>query len=119
MRHSQALMYADHTALLFTGDRLLDVDDKISAELGNIFKWFTSNEMTLDLSKSKYTVFHSKEKKELSTEILGISLRGIKLQEVVSYKYLGIFIPSDMHWKTHIRHLYSKLAYGCYILLKA
>lgn len=118
LRHSQALMYADDTALLFTGDSLLDIQDKINAELENVFKWFTSNELTLNLSKTKYTVFHSRKKK-LNTETLDISLQGIKLQQVFSYKYLGIFLDSDMHWKTHIKHLCSKLAYGCYILLKA
>ncbi|XP_049517104.1 uncharacterized protein LOC125942897 [Dermacentor silvarum] len=34
-------------------------------------------------------------------------------------EFLGIFLDSDMHWKTRIKQLCSKLACGCYILLKA
>lgn len=57
--------------------------------------------------------------KKLRTETLYISLEGIKPGQVVSYKSLGVFLASDMLWQTHVKHLYYKLAYGCYILLKA
>ncbi|MDD9361468.1 MAG: reverse transcriptase family protein, partial [Anaplasma sp.] len=118
LKYSEALMYADDTALIFVGDTIGELQDKINEELTTVLAWFTSNQLTLNLKKSKYTVFHSK-KKAINYDELVIRLDNTKLQHVACYKYLGVLFDSDMHWKSQIKHICSKIAYGCYTLLKA
>lgn len=118
LKYSEALMYADDTALIFVGDTIGELQDKINEELTRVLTWFTSNQLTINLMKSKYTVFHSK-KKAINYEEIVIQLDNTELQHVACYKYLGVLFDSDMHWKSQIKHICSKIAYGCYTLLKA
>lgn len=57
LHSSNALMYADDTALLFTGDTLSALQINVMAELGRIFSWFVENKLTLNSNKTKYVVF--------------------------------------------------------------
>lgn len=118
LEHSQALMYADDTALIFTGATIEEIQPKINHDLRSVLAWFNNNYLSLNLDKTKYTIFHSR-RKQLDSNLLSISLNNKQLQHVSSYKYLGIIFESDMHWKSQIQHVCSKLAYGCHILLKA
>ncbi|MDD9362583.1 MAG: reverse transcriptase domain-containing protein, partial [Anaplasma sp.] len=62
LKYPGALMYADDTALIFVGDTIDEFQDKTNEDLTRVLTWFTSNQLTLSLKKSKYTVFHSKKK---------------------------------------------------------
>ncbi|SCV66823.1 hypothetical protein ANAPRD1_01340 [Anaplasma phagocytophilum] len=53
-------MYADDTALIFVGGTIGELQNKINEELTRVLTWFTSNQLTINLKKSKYRVFHSK-----------------------------------------------------------
>ena len=37
-----------------------------------------------------------------------ITLNGVPLEQVESFKYLGVFLSSDMSWSTHIDSVCSK-----------
>ncbi|MDD9361901.1 MAG: reverse transcriptase domain-containing protein, partial [Anaplasma sp.] len=95
LTYSEALMYADDTVLIFVGDTTGELQDKINEEFTRVLTWFTSNQLTLKLNKSNYTVFHSK-KKAINYDELVIRLENTELH-VACYKYLGVLFDSDMH----------------------
>ncbi|XP_042148844.1 uncharacterized protein LOC121837309 [Ixodes scapularis] len=71
----------------------------INQELIVLQEWFNSNKLTLNINKTKYIVFRS-NKKDVNTDGFQICTGNSILEEVSSFKYLG-------------------LTYACYALLKA
>lgn len=63
-------------------------------------------------------MFHSK-RRQTNSEELAIYLDNVQLLHVSCYKYLGVLFETDMHWKNQIKNISTKLAHGCYTLLKA
>jgi hypothetical protein len=47
---------------LKTGSCLQEIINFINTELKNIVQWFCANKMALNISKTKYVVFHNKDK---------------------------------------------------------
>ena len=62
--------------------------------------------MLLNCDKTKYMVFTNKLKVITSDPIL--SLSGTCIEQVASYKYLGIWLDEDLSFKTHITNLSKK-----------
>lgn len=116
--YSEALMYADDTALIFVGDSLSDIEGNINEELQRVHLWFRRNHLNINTAKTKYMVFHSR-RKQLDYARFNLFLDNARLQQVASFKYLGVMFDSDMNWKSHIEKTCSKLAFGCHTLLKA
>ncbi len=56
-------LFADDTTALKTGPNLTDLVNCVNNELKNMFDWFCANKMALNLTKTKYIVFHNKGKK--------------------------------------------------------
>lgn len=110
-------MYADDTALIFTGATIEEIQPKINHDLRSVIAWFNNNHLSLNLDKTKYTIFLSR-RKQLGSNSLFISSNNKQLQHVSSDKYLGIIFESNTHWKSQIQHVSSKLAYGCNIFIR-
>lgn len=63
-------------------------------------------------------MFHS-SRTELNCDHFDIHIGNEQIEQVPFYKYLDVYIESDMHWKSQVQNVCYKLAYGCHILLKA
>ena len=55
------LMYADDTTLFCNFGNMCS-ENKINYELDNIFNWLCSNKLSLNVSKTKFACFHTKQK---------------------------------------------------------
>ena len=56
------LMYADDTTLFCKFDNVCS-ENKINSELDNIFNWLCSNKLSLNVNKTKFACFHTKQKR--------------------------------------------------------
>ena len=56
-------LFADDTSGLITGDNLPELITKMNVEINTLANWFRTNKMALNLSKTKYIIFHSRGKK--------------------------------------------------------
>ena len=61
-------LFADDTSGLITGDNLPELIVKINQEINKLANWFRANKMALNISKTKYIIFHTKGKKLNTTE---------------------------------------------------
>ena len=57
------LLFADDTACLASGNSLEQLVNLINTELNKLAIWFRANKMSVNLSKTKYIIFHAKNKK--------------------------------------------------------
>jgi len=96
-----------HCTNLFLHDK--DYKTLVSAAnctLNKLSKWLNVNKLSLNLSKTCYSVF---SKTNVTSDCCRIVMNGVEISRVKSCKYLGIFIDDDLNFDVHIQHLYSKL----------
>lgn len=59
--YSEALMYADDTALIFVGDPLNQIESEINKDLHRVNLCFERNHLNINTDKTKRMVFHSRK----------------------------------------------------------
>ena len=130
------LLFADDTACLASGNNLEQLVNLINTELNKLAIWFRANKMSVNLSKTKYIIFHAKNKK-IEDENLPVvfdsnepgehrnpsfvtPLEKIHASHACensrTYKLLGINIEEHLTLETHCAMLGKKLTKSLYFL---
>ena len=78
----------------------------MNVELPKMSIWFKANKLSLNLTKTKWTLFHSEKKKRLIANDLPILyIENFEIVRESVTKFLGIFIDKNLTWKYHIEHV--------------
>ena len=88
---------------------------KISNKLRNIHSWLCSNQLSLNIEKSNFVVFHPPQKRSFN---FTLQINGEKLKHEKCIKYLGILIDSSLSWKPHIEFISKKIRRSIGVLSK-
>ena len=75
-------------------------------QLDRINQWFTSNKLSLNVSKTKYSFFYKPSKRDdipLLLPKLNINNTGIERSECL--KFLGVLLDENLCWKEHIKYI--------------
>ena len=97
------IMFADDTNIFFSDKHITSLFSTMNNELKNIQKWFNSNKLSLNASKTKYIFFHSQAHSgdiPLKLPKLEINTTTIVRESVI--KFLGVLLDENLSWKTHI-----------------
>ena len=111
-----SLLFADDTTFQMSSPNIIDLFKQTNTELGKASEWFLSNQLTLNVSKTKYMIFCPKNK-NINLQNFEIKLGTEKIErigsdkKVKSFKFVGINIDDNLSWKEHISKMKSKLAY--------
>ena len=92
----------------------------MNEKLASINIWFTSNKLSLNAKKAKYSFFHKPSKKDdipLMIPKLTISNHVIERQEFI--KFLGVLLDENLNWKEYIKYIENKIAKNLRLLYKA
>ena len=103
------IMFADDTNLFYTHSNIQKLFSTMNEELASINQWFTSNKLSLNAKKTKYSFFHKPSKKDdipLMLPKLTISNHVIERQEFI--KFLGVLLDENLNWKEHIKYTENK-----------
>ena len=68
-------------------------------------QWFISSKLTLNISKTKYSFFHKRSKRDnilLLLPKLNINNSGTEPSEYL--KFLGALLDENLSWKEHIKY---------------
>jgi len=76
-------------------------------------KWFKSNQNFLNFDKTCFIQFFNKIK---CTSDIQIKYADKQLSLANETKFLGLFINSNLSWKTHTECIKSKLSSACYAM---
>ena len=112
-------MYADDTVLYFSSNSLNQARDTVQADLNVLINWCTKNKLTINCKKTKYCVYgmRSVVKKSKTVDMI-ISLNGISLERVCSYKYLGFILDDQLNFNKHMNEMISTVSHKLYLLSK-
>ena len=103
-------LFADDTNLFFSSKSLLDIESTAKNELGYVHKWLCCNQLSLNIEKSNYVIFHAPQKK--ITFPVHLSLNNCLLKQESATKYLGVLIDENLNWKSHVSLIESKIKRG-------
>ena len=80
-------------------------------DLQNIDQWMIANKLSLNASKTKCMLFRSTKSKTPPSD-QSISLRKLDIEQVSSFKFLGVHIDEHLTWSVQAKHVLNKLRSG-------
>ena len=100
------VMFADDTNLFLSNKNIIDLFNDMNTEIRKVSKWFKANKLSLNLTKTKWTLFHSSNKKRFIPQILpDLFIDDFKIQRDTVTKFLGVVIDENLTWKYHIDYV--------------
>ena len=115
------LLFADDTTYQLSGNNLSELYANANIELEKAATWFKSNKLTLNVKKTKYILFRSKNMDvdwtnlnlKLGSELVDRIGNGCKEN---SFKFVGHYLDEFISWDQHLKHVISKLASADYAI---
>lgn len=97
-------LFADDTNLFVFGKSASETIVRAASCIDLLSNWFLSNKLSINLSKTCYMTFPS----NLHCEN-GLSVNGVSIEKVATFKYLGVLLDDELNWCPHIDQIYYKL----------
>ena len=108
----KAILYADDSTLITS----LDTSEvNINYELSKISNWLKLNMLSINVSKSKFIVFHMPQK---GFNIPSLNINNTNIERVTEFNFLGIIIHQHLKWDSHINKIAMKISSATGIIYK-
>ena len=94
-------MYADDTTIYFNLEEFdsQNTEKDINAEVEKVNTWLKLNKKSINVQKTKFMVFHRKQKKSVRSIV---AIDNTVVKRVQSFNFLGIMLNEALSWKIHI-----------------
>ncbi len=89
------IMFVDDTTAYAVSSSLPDLLSNINIDLNSWLTWLRTNKLSLNVSKTKYMIFSTKE----LGPMCDIEIEGSKIERVDYNKFLGIIIDRKLKWQ--------------------
>jgi hypothetical protein len=106
-------LYADDTSLIITDSDTQRFEKDINTTVIQLNRWFNSNLLLLNLEKTYFLQFLTKNTKATD---LHISYANKKIPSIQSTKFLGLLIDNNLLWHCHIDQMIPKLNKAYYVI---
>ena len=106
-------MFADDTTLGSTLKIIIkhckesNINSIINKELSYVNEWLKVNKLSLNISKSKYMLFHTSRRK---VESLKIKIDNTEIERVINFNFLGLTMNENMTWTDHTNKIANKIS---------
>jgi hypothetical protein len=128
-------LFADDTNALSQHDNLSDLIDLINIELQKIAQWFKANKLVINVAKTKYIIFRTKnrninmkgkdifinfnnfneiEKPELKIKLTRVHNDGPPCDQ--TYKLLGVLFDEFLSFNQHVTYVQNKLSKALFLM---
>ena len=92
------IMYADDTTLFCNFNDPNITEETLNEELKKLTRWLNANQLSLNVGKTKFMVFHS-ARKVVRYPVLVIN--NTPIERVTNFNYLGLQLSNDLNWDKH------------------
>ena len=103
-------MYADNTNLTYSAVDQTELFLAMNHDLVELKEWLNSNRLSLNVVKTKYMFIGTRHKTSSISKQNNISLDGHQIDNVVTYKCLGIHRDETLSWEAHISEVIGKVS---------
>jgi len=108
LKHCEVAIYADNTVIYFSSLCITEIEHFINKDLSKLSSWFSTNHLTLNISKSKFILIGSPHKISSCNDI-NVVIDETSLEYTDTFKYLGVTINSTMSWGDHVEAISTKI----------
>ena len=108
-------MYADDTVIYDADANLDNVYTRMQQSLDDFGMWCLQNKLTVNTGKTKIMAFTA-SKQKLTGLHIDLSLNGVKLMVVPSYKYLGVVLDPHLKYDLHVKQQLKSINHKTWIL---
>ena len=102
------IIYADDTTLFNPLTHTNISDTMIIVELQKVYSWLSANKLSLNVTKTKYTIFHS-QWKSVSQRKFNLKINDIPIERVYNFNFLGLTLNENLKWDSHINKISNKI----------
>ena len=96
---AKILLYGDDILLYKPINTPINFDD-LQADINTIAHWISGNHLTVNSFKTKWMLIS--QKRSQAHHLPPLYLNGSVIQPVEHYKYLGVWISSNLTWSKHV-----------------
>ena len=107
------ILFADDTSIIVKGRDPIDLQKNMENIFDQINDWFKTNLLTINMDKTNYIQFRTKNK---PTTHLTITSNNQPVTPVSNIKFLGLYINDSLNWNQHIDYISTRLSTVCYIM---
>lgn len=111
--HHKCILFADDTTFIFKCTSKDTYEVEINKSIDTIVTWLNSNNLLLNLDKTKLIQFKNYK---MTSHTMNIKYKDSKIECVESIMFLGFKIDQNLNWKLHIDHICTKLNRFVYAL---
>ena len=111
------ILFADDSNVFIQGNNLNNMVSTMNRELNKIYTLVISNKLSLNVSKTSYMIFKTRNLKILENNY--VMIMGAKIVRVCNLKFLGIILDCHLSWQNHIDFIRKKISKAIGIILKA
>ena len=97
-----AAMYADDTTVTFSADDTASLELQINKELECLNKWLVVNKLSLNVNKTEFMLFTTRQKRAFINDALSININGKPIRQVKTAKTLGLHIEETQASRAHL-----------------
>ena len=94
-------MYADYTTLYCNVSNNV-TDDLLNYELSKIWHWFGANKLALNVSKTKFMVFHTVNKHVIYPKL---TINETNIERVTNFNFMGLTLSSTLSCNYYINKI--------------
>ena len=105
------IMFADDTNFFYSNKNIKLLFKPLNEELKRIQLWFNINKLSLNITKTKYSFFHSSACQDrIPLRLPELKINNITIKREPTMKFLGILLDENFNWKEHIKCIESKIS---------
>ena len=105
----KCVMYADDTSLLVSSSDPVSLQTALSSNLDMVANWLRSNQLTLNIKKTKLMLFGTSQTLNKFQNI-SLTYNDNNIDIVDKFKYLGIVLDPYLLWNEQVNHLSSNIS---------
>jgi Reverse transcriptase (RNA-dependent DNA polymerase) len=103
----EIVLYADDICVSYTNTLVDNLKSDMQHDLDVITNWLNFNQLTMNAKKTKFMILSPSKPPTMCNPPL---INNVPIEQVNSYKYLGLVIDEQLKWKSHIKHIINKIA---------
>lgn len=109
------LLFADDTAVLYSGPSVADLQATISCSFPKVTKWLHANRLSLSTSKTYFQLYPT----HIQTDEIKICVNQTCIKRAKTIKYLGVLVDEDFKFKSHVSKVTSTISRNIGIIARA
>ena len=102
------ILFADDTNLFLSHQDSKPLNNAMNQALEKVTLWLAANKLSLNVGKTYFMIFKSKNKNV--PHKVTVNIAGENIKQVDHTKFLGIYIDEKLCWKFHINYVSMKVS---------